>query len=91
MNMEQIADWLSGAGDLELPVVNRSGLTGTFDFVLEFVPDKLQDAIPDPADKDGSGPSFQNAVEDQLGIRLKKETASIPLFFVDRVEYPSPN
>ena len=50
MNMEQIADWLSGAGDLELPVVNRSGLTGTFDFVLEFVPDKLQDAIPDPAD-----------------------------------------
>jgi uncharacterized protein (TIGR03435 family) len=91
MTMDQIADWISGAGDLDLPVVNRSGLEGSFDFVLEFIPDKLEDAIPDPSRAEAAGPDFQEAVEDQLGMRLKKEQATIALFFVDRLEYPSPN
>jgi len=91
MTMDQIADWMSGGGDLDLPVVNRSGLQGAFDFVLEYIPDKLADAIPDPSSAEAAGPSFQEAVEDQLGMRLKKEQATITLFFVDRLEYPSPN
>lgn len=91
MTMDQIADWLTGAADLAFPIVNRSGLSGTFDFVLEFVPEKLEEAFPNPADNEPSGPNFQEAIEDQLGIQLKKETAAIPLFFVDNVEYPSPN
>jgi uncharacterized protein (TIGR03435 family) len=91
MTMDQIADWISGAGDLELPVVNRSNLEGTYDFILEFVPNKLEDAIPSGAEKDKSEPNFQEAVEDQLGMRLKKERAVIPLFFVDHLEYPSAN
>ena len=91
MTMDQIADWISGAADLDLPVVNGSHLSGTYDFVLEFVPDKLQDAIPDPSSSEASGPNFQEAVEDQLGMRLKKERATLSLFFVDQLEYPSPN
>lgn len=91
MTMDQIADWISGAGDLELPVVNRSHLEGTYDFILEFVPYKLEDAIPSGAEVDKPGPDFQEAVEDQLGMRLKKERAAIPLFYVDHLEYPSAN
>lgn len=91
MTMDQIADWISGAGDLDLPLVNRSGLEGTFDFVVEFIPDKLEDAIPDSTNNEASGPNSQEAVEDQLGMRLKKERASIQLFFVDHLHYPSPN
>lgn len=91
MTMDQIADWLTGAADLDFPVVNRSGLNGTFDFVLEFVPEKLEDAIPNLAADETAGPNFQEATEDQLGISLKKEMASISLFFVDKVEYPSTN
>jgi uncharacterized protein (TIGR03435 family) len=91
MTMDQIADWLTGAGDLAFPIVNRSKLPGTFDFVLDFNPEKLEDTTSNPGDMEQAGPTFQGALEDQLGMRLRKETAAIPLFFVDQVQYPSEN
>ena len=36
-------------------------------------------------------PRLPEALEDQLGLRLKKQEGSATFFTVDRVEYPSAN
>jgi len=41
MTMNAIADWLTGTQDSERPVLDRTGLPGTFDFILEFDPESL--------------------------------------------------
>ena len=92
MTMNAIADWLDGDGDYDRPIVNHTNLDGTFDFVLEYARDEeFEHVNPGAAPGENIGPTFLEAIEDQLGLRLKKEEGSIPLFFVDRVEYPSAN
>src|SRR5688572_12326985 len=52
------------------PVVDRTGLTGAFDFELEFASERRQprpDAAPDPS----PAPSVFTAVQEQLGLKLE--------------------
>jgi uncharacterized protein (TIGR03435 family) len=86
--MDAIASWLSGAGDLDLPIVNDSGLNGTFDFILEFEPEYPES---NPSNAPIEGPVFIDAIRDQLGLQLKKQMGTSSFFIVDHVEYPSPN
>lgn len=53
--MEFLAGSLSGIGNLNRPVLDQTGLTGNFDFVLEFAPeiaigDNPASSQPDPGD-----------------------------------------
>ncbi len=66
------------------PVVDQTGLAGSYDFTLEYEPDNGND----PA---GAGPSIFTAVQEQLGLRLQPGKGSIDLFVVDRAEKPSEN
>lgn len=65
------------------PVIDRTGLTGEFDFDLEFAPF-------DSDATDSSAPSLFTAIQ-QLGLRL--ETAKTPLdgLAIDRAERPESN
>ena len=45
--------------------MDKTGLTGKYDYKLEFAPEDSQ-ADPDPA-----GPSIFTAVQEQLGLKLK--------------------
>jgi uncharacterized protein (TIGR03435 family) len=73
------------------PVVNRTGLTGTFDFHLEWE----DDAADSPDGGVGSDPSphaYQNeAVRKQLGLRLDPGKITRELLVIDHVEKPSAN
>ncbi|AFL89248.1 Protein of unknown function (DUF3738) [Terriglobus roseus DSM 18391] len=91
MTMPAIADWLTGAADLDRPILDKTGLSGTYDFVLEFTPEYLEEVRPIAGSEEVPGPSFVSALNDQLGLRLKKETGTATLFVVDHVEYPSEN
>jgi uncharacterized protein (TIGR03435 family) len=91
MTMDAIADWLTGAGDFDRPIVDRTGLPGVFDFSLEFAPGEFEYADEGPPPKDNAGPTLLEALRDQLGLRLKKERGSASLFFIDYLEYPSAN
>jgi uncharacterized protein (TIGR03435 family) len=66
-------------------VVDRTGLTGAYDFDLRFAP-------PDnPAGAESSDPDLFTAVQEQLGLKLQSTHASVPVLVVDHVEPPTPN
>jgi uncharacterized protein (TIGR03435 family) len=86
VTMSQIAAWLSAEGDTDLPIVDKTGLTGTFDLVIEFAPEH------GPAiTTDNPIPTFQQALKDQLGLKLEKKKCDATFFVIDHVEQPSEN
>lgn len=91
--MAQMAESLPGPGRLGRPVIDETGLTGTYDFVLSFVPENYN-ASPAPGTTgtlDSAGPTFLEAVKDQLGIKLIPKKAPLRVLVIDHIEQPSPN
>ncbi len=94
--MEMLGQVLSNT--MGRPVVNKTGLTGKYDFVLEFIPDVgvdlraqgFGDGITSPAPAPG-GPSIFTALQEQLGLRLESQKGPVPNIVIDRVEKPSEN
>jgi len=69
MTMSAIADWLTGAGESDRPILDQTGLKGTFDFTLEFDPESLGREGISSAPRDDSGPTFTEAMKEQLVSR----------------------
>lgn len=57
-------------------VVNKTGIAGSYDFSVDWVPSQ------------NAGSSISGALERQLGLRLKPATGAVEVFVVDRVEKP---
>jgi uncharacterized protein (TIGR03435 family) len=90
--MKLIADSLSSVDRLGRPVVDQTGLTGRFDFTLQWTPDSngpAQSAADTPLDSPGT--TFLEALKDQLGMKLKSTKAPMDVPVVDHVERPSEN
>ncbi len=82
------------ANQLRRPVLDRTGLAGTFDFKLEWAPQADLSPKPNadaPAAADASGPSIFTALEEQLGLRLESTRGPVDVLVIDRVERPSEN
>lgn len=75
--------------DVDRPLVDRTGLTGRFDFFLEWTPQMAPSARITPEAQDA--PNFVEALRKQLGIELQPATGSVETFLVDHVEKPTPN
>jgi uncharacterized protein (TIGR03435 family) len=75
---------------LDRPVLDRTGLTGAFDFSLEWsLPtDPAQPPESLPAD---SGPTFLEALQEQLGLKLKSAKGPVDVLVIDHVEHPTEN
>jgi uncharacterized protein (TIGR03435 family) len=71
---------------LDRPVIDKTGLTGTFDFHLEWTPDQTTA----PSD-DSAGPSIFTALQQQLGLKLEAARGPVEFLVIDRVEKPSGN
>ena len=89
VTMGLIASALPDWGALERPVLDRTGLTGTYDFTLEWTPDTHNSATPD-ADT-SSGSTFLEALKEQLGLKLEAQKGPIDFIVVDHIEHPSAN
>jgi uncharacterized protein (TIGR03435 family) len=89
VTMGRIAGFLTNPfTGVDRPVVDRSGLTGTFDFSVEWAP------APDPAEPPGSqpevtGPTFLEALQEQLGLKLQSTMGPVNALVIDHVEHPS--
>jgi uncharacterized protein (TIGR03435 family) len=75
--MQQVADALFT--DTQTIVLNKTSLPGAFDFELNFVSDTSPDL-------NGDAPSLFMALQEQLGLKLEKQTAPVEMLVVDRME-----
>jgi len=64
-------------------VIDRTGLTGTFDFKLEWTPDEAR--------TESGGSSLFTAVQEQLGLKLESTRGPVEILVVDRIEKASEN
>jgi uncharacterized protein (TIGR03435 family) len=77
------------------PVVDKTGLTGKYDFKLEWTADVGEPgAISDGADVNAaepSGPTIFTALQEQLGLRLESQKGPVDVIVIERVEKASEN
>jgi uncharacterized protein (TIGR03435 family) len=76
------------AREMDLPVVNHTGLKGIFNFKLEWTPERA--AGPENG-RAMDGPSIFTAIQEQLGLRLRSEKTPVEILMIDHAERPSEN
>lgn len=88
LSMDAIVAWISQAGNLDRPLVDRTGLSGTFDVSVEYEPaaPPSPDAAAEPREA-----AFLGGVSDQLGLKLESITAPVRTLVIDHIEEPTPN
>jgi len=83
--MEMVANGVMGNG-IDRPVIDKTGLTGKYDIRLEATPEFRINNNPQPEDL-----RVFEAIQQQLGLKLEPQQASIEVLVVDRIEKPSAN
>lgn len=71
---------------MDLPVVNQTGLEGAFNLKLSWTPDNAKVGGHGVEDV-----SIFDALQQQLGLRLRKTKAPVEMIVIDHVEQPSEN
>jgi bla regulator protein BlaR1 len=85
------------AGHLGQPIVVGTGLSGSYDFTLNWMPEAgAFGRAPVPASEEDplsapQGPTFLEAVKDQLGLKLVQRTSPMNMLVVDHIEEPTAN
>ena len=85
MNMSTLSAALEAI--LDRPVIDRTGLSGEFDFDLTYTPNV--DGFPNGASS--NAPGLPTALREQLGLRLESGRASVQVLVVDDVRQPAEN
>jgi uncharacterized protein (TIGR03435 family) len=77
---------------VDRPVLDKTGLNGGFDLIMEFTP-QINGPLPLGAtfQPDPGGPTFLEALKEQLGLKLDSQTGPVDVVVVDHVEEPSEN
>ena len=70
-------------------VIDQTGLTGKYDFKLNWTPQQLAENPDDSSS--ASGPSLFAALTEQLGLKLKSTKAPVDVIVIDHVDSPHPN
>jgi bla regulator protein blaR1 len=92
ITLDHLAGYLGDIGNLDRPLVNQTGFAGTYDFSMSWLPEREgSSAAPAAQSLDAQGPSFIEALRDDLGLKLKPTRAPIQTLVVDHVEQPTPN
>jgi uncharacterized protein (TIGR03435 family) len=81
-------------------VIDSTDLAGTYNFVLEWEPEKhsesIQEGVAEQAQQESelnslSKPSIFAALQEQLGLKLKSTKGQDEILVIDHIERPSPN
>ena len=82
---------------VERVVVDRTELSGEFDFTLRWTPDQMAEgfgkkvAAGGLAPADPNGPSIFTAIQEQLGLKLDAQKGTVDVLIVDSAEHPIEN
>jgi uncharacterized protein (TIGR03435 family) len=76
-------------------VVDRTGLTGSYDLDLQWTPEQMPQ-LPPGAERpaflppiDPNGPSIFTAVQEQLGLKLDSQKGPVDVLVIDHLEQPT--
>ncbi len=81
-------------------VIDKTGLSGTYNFKLTWTPDPGQGGMfkgpdggppPDAPPPDTQGPSIFTALQEQLGLKLESGKGPVEILVIDRLEKPTEN
>ena len=80
-------------------VVDKTGLSGEYEFTLDYTPENMPSPFsgaPDgepkpPTQVDQGGPSLFTAVEEQLGLKLEATKGMVDVIVIDHIDQPSEN
>jgi bla regulator protein BlaR1 len=86
--MRQLCAFLSNVGGYGRVVVDQSGIAGAIDFGMEYTRPKLDGDVEQP---ESAVETFDEALRDQLGVKLRPVTALVDIPIVDRVSAPKEN
>lgn len=81
--------WLAQMGGFDRAVLDQTGLTGTFDFNLEWTP--LYRGPGSDPQTDDSGSAIFESLKEQLGLKLQSQKGPVEVFVIDHIERPSGN
>jgi uncharacterized protein (TIGR03435 family) len=74
------------------PAVDRTGLTGPFDIVLQYTPEQIAGRRGlDPNSNDTPPPPLGVALEKQLGLKVEKQLGPLSFVIIDSAEHPTPD
>ena len=106
VTMEQLAKFLPvssqvGREAFDREVIDRTGLSGRFDFTLQWTPDV---ATPSQAVQSGSpqyrpfashlesnAPRLLTALQEQFGLKIDSQLAPEPVMVIDNIHRPTEN
>ncbi len=89
--MTLMAAILTGVGNVDRPMFDQTGIKGNVDFSLEWGLVRANVPMGEAFHPDDSAPTFQEALREQLGIRMRAKKGPVDFFLVDHIEQPSPN
>jgi uncharacterized protein (TIGR03435 family) len=81
MSMRELAGYLTRLPALGRPVIDKTGLQGSYGFSLDFASTPGDDSLPD----------IFAALQEQLGLRLESTKGPVEILVIDRAEKPSEN
>jgi uncharacterized protein (TIGR03435 family) len=88
----EFSHWLSHFDELgNRIVVDETGLTGNYDFVLRGVSMRSQFEPTREASDEPPPMSIFTALQDQLGLKLEPRKAPVEVVVIERAELPSAN
>lgn len=76
---------------LDRPVFDKTGLTGRYDFDLEFSSDVSVIGGRLPKAADSTKPGLFAAIQEQLGIKLGAMSGPVNSLFIDNIDRPWAN
>lgn len=81
-SISALAEWLSK--EFRMPILDKTGLAGRFDFKLEFAP-QAPGALPAEATDEGA-PNLLTAIQQTLGLKLNPAKIPLDVLMIDRAE-----
>jgi bla regulator protein BlaR1 len=100
MDMTDFAEGLGRFGFADRLVVNKTTLEGVYDFYLKWTPDSLRAAgaqandVTDGRERvvvDPNGPDLQQALREQLGLKLDPQKGQVDSYIIESAEKPTEN
>jgi uncharacterized protein (TIGR03435 family) len=89
MDMTSFAKWEAFPYAVGRPVIDETGLTGVYNFKLDFSWQQLSASATPEAASEPTGPDIFTALQQQLGLKLVGARGQVSHLVVDHIERPS--